>query len=153
MSNSKSIGVAYEDQIIIGGSVDNSPIGASTPSTVVGTTIYASSEIGYTSSALGTVTQSTDKSTGVTLNKSIGRITMNGAQLAANNAASFTLTNSAIGANDSIIVNVSGGGTAAAYTAYISSMTSGSAVVTLRNMTGNNLSEAVILNYAIIHGL
>jgi hypothetical protein len=153
MSNSKSIGVAYEDQIIVGGSVDNSPIGASTPSSVVGTTIYASSEIGYTASALGTVTQSTDKSTGVTLNKSIGRITMNGAQLAANTAVSFTLTNSAIGTNDAIIVNVSGGGTAAAYTTYISSMTSGSAVVTLRNMTAGNLSEAVILNFAIIHGL
>jgi len=153
MSNSKSIGVAYEDQIIIGGSVDNSPIGASTPSSVVGTTIYASTEIGYTASALGTVTQSTDKSTGVTLNKSIGRITMNGAQLAANTAVSFTLTNSAIGTNDSIIVNISGGATAAAYTAYISSMTSGSAVVTLRNLTAGNLSEAVILNYAIIHGL
>ena len=153
MSNSKSIGVAYEDQIIVGGSVDNSPIGASTPSTVVGTTIYASSEIGYTASALGTVTQLTDKSTGVTLNKSIGRITMNNAQLAANTAVSFTLTNSTIGTNDSIIVNISGGGTAAAYTTYISSMTSGSAVVTLRNLTAGNLSEAVILNYAIIHGL
>ena len=153
MSNSKSIGVAYEDQIIVGGSVDNSPIGASTPSSVVGTTIYASSEIGYTASALGTVTQLTDKSTGVTLNKSIGRITMNNAQLAANTAVSFTLTNSAIGTNDSIIVNISGGGTAAAYTTYISSMTSGSAVVTLRNLTAGNLSEAVILNYAIIHGL
>jgi hypothetical protein len=153
MSNSKSIGVAYEDQIIVGGSVDNSPIGTSTPSSVVGTTIYASSEIGYTASALGTVTQLTDKSTGVTLNKSIGRITMNNAQLAANTAVSFTLTNSAIGTNDSIIVNISGGGTAAAYTTYISSMTSGSAVVTLRNLTAGNLSEAVILNYAIIHGL
>jgi hypothetical protein len=120
---------------------------------VVGTTIYASSEIGYTASALGTVTQLTDKSTGVTLNKSIGRITMNNAQLAANTAVSFTLTNSTIGTNDSIIVNISGGGTAAAYTTYISSMTSGSAVVTLRNLTAGNLSEAVILNYAIIHGL
>jgi hypothetical protein len=153
MSNSKSIGVAYEDQIIVGGSVDNSPIGASTPSTMVGTTIYASSEIGYTASALGTVTQLTDKSTGVTLNKSIGRITMNNAQLAANTAVSFTLTNSTISTNDSIILNVSGGATAAAYTTYISSMTSGSAVVTLRNLTAGNLSEAVILNYAIIHGL
>jgi threonine dehydratase len=98
------------------------------------------------------VTQLTDKSTGVTLNKSAGRITMNNAALAGNTAVSFTLTNSIIGSNDAIIVNVSGGGTAAAYTTYISSMTAGSAVVTLRNLTAGSLSEAVILNFAIIHG-
>jgi hypothetical protein len=152
MSNSKSIGVAYEDQQIVGGSVDNSPIGASTPSTVVGTTVYASSEIGYTASASGAVTQSGAKTGGVTLNNSIGRITMNGAELAANTAVSFTLTNSTIGTKDAIIVNVSGGGTAAAYTTYISSMAAGSAVITLRNMTAGALSEAVIINFAIVHG-
>lgn len=153
MSNSKSIGVAYEDQQIVGGSVDNTPIGATTPATVVGTTIYASGEIGYTAAASGAVTQSGAKTGGVTLNNSIGRITMNGAELAANTAVSFTLTNSTIGTKDAIIVNVSGGGTAAAYTTYISSMTAGSAVITLRNMTGGALSEAVILNFAIIHGV
>jgi hypothetical protein len=31
-------------------------------------------------------------------------------------------------------------------------MTTGSAVITLRNMTGSALSEAVILNFATIHG-
>ena len=147
MGNTKSIGVAYSDQDIDGGT-----IGAVTPSTVVGTTVYATTEIGYAAAAEGTVTQLTDKSTGVTLNKSAGRITMNGALLAANTAVSFTLTNSLISSNDAIIVNVSGGGTAAAYTTYISSMTAGSAVVTLRNLTSGDLSEAVVLNFAIIHG-
>lgn len=132
MSNSVATGVAYQDPEF--------------------TTCYASQELGYSSAAQGTVTQLTDKSTGVTLNKSAGRITMNNAALAANTAVSFTLTNSGISANDAIIVNVSGGGTAAAYTTYISSMTAGSAVVTLRNLTGGSLSEAVILNFAIIHG-
>jgi threonine dehydratase len=77
---------------------------------------------------------------------------MNAEALAGNTAVSFTLTNSIIGSNDAIIVNVSGGGTAAAYTTYISSMTAGSAVIALRNLTGGSLSEAVILNFAIIHG-
>jgi hypothetical protein len=152
MSNSIAIGVAYQDQEITGGSLDNSPIGAVTPSTVVGTTVYSTTEIGYTSAAQGTVTQLTDKSTGVTLNKSMGRITMNNAALAGNTAVTFTLTNSIISANDAIIVNVSGGGTAAAYTTYISSMTAGSAAITLRNLTAGSLSEAVIINYSIIHG-
>jgi len=152
MSNSIAIGVAYQDQDITGGSLNNSPIGATTPSTIVGTTVYCTSEIGYTAAAQGTVTQATSKSTGVTLSKSAGRITMNNAELAANTAVSFTLTNTVISANDAIIVNVSGGGTAAAYTVYISSMTAGSAVVTLRNLTAGALSEAVVINFAILHG-
>jgi len=132
MSNTKAIGVSYLDPEF--------------------STCYATEEIGYAAAAQGTVTQATDKSTGVTLNKSAGRITMNAASLAANTAVSFTLTNALISANDAIIVNVSGGGTAAAYTTYISSMTAGSAVVTLRNLTGGALAEAVVLNYAVIHG-
>jgi len=151
-TNTQAIGVAYADQAIVSGQVDGSPIGSVTPSTVVGTTVYCTQEIGYTAAAQGTVTQATSKSTGVTLNKSAGRITMSGVALNANTAATFTLTNSLISANDAIIVNVSGGGTAAAYTTYISSMAAGSADITLRNMTGGNLSEAVVINFAIIHG-
>jgi hypothetical protein len=140
MANNKPIGVAYADQDIVGAD------------TVSAGLVYASTELGYTSAAQGAVTQATDKSTGVTLNKSAGRITMNNAALLGNTAVSFTLTNSVISAKDAIIVNVSGGGTAAAYTTYISSMTAGSAVITLRNLTAGSLSEAVILNFAIIHG-
>lgn len=132
MSNSIATGVAYNDPEF--------------------STVYATEQIGYSTAAQGTVTQATSKSTGVTLNKSAGRITMNGALLAANTAVSFTLTDSLISSNDAIIVNVSGGATAAAYTTYVSSMTAGSAVITLRNLTGGDLSEAVVLNFAIIHG-
>jgi len=131
MPNTQAVGVAYSDPEF--------------------TTCYASQEIGYSAAAQGTVTQATSKSTAVTLNKSAGRITMNGAELAANTAVSFTMNNSLISANDAIIVNVSGGATAGAYTTYISSMTTGSAVVTLRNLTGGALSEAVVINFAIIH--
>ena len=41
MPNSKSIGIAYEDQRIVGGSIDDTPIGANTPSTAVFTAIAA----------------------------------------------------------------------------------------------------------------
>jgi len=132
MPNTQSTGIAYADPEF--------------------TTCFASEQLGYAAGAQGTVTQATDKSTGVTLNKSAGRITMNNAALASNTAVSFTLTNSLISANDVIILNVSGGGTAGAYTTYVSSMTTGSAVITLRNMTGGSLSEAVIINFATIHG-
>lgn len=132
MSNSVATGVAYSDPEF--------------------TTCYASAEIGYSAAAQGTVTQATSKSTGVTLNKSMGRITMNNASLAGGAAVTFTLTNSNISANDVVMVSVSGGGTAGAYWPYVSSQTSGSAVIGLWNSTGGALAEAVIINFAIIHG-
>jgi hypothetical protein len=135
MANTKSIGVAFEDQNISGADY-----------------VYADEQLGYTTAGQGTVTQATSKSTAVTLNKSMGRITMNGAALAGNTAVTFTLNNNLISAKDVIVLNVSGGGTAGAYTTYVSSMTTGSAEVTLRNLTAGSLSEAVIINFATIHG-
>jgi len=156
MSNSIAIGVAYKDQEIVGGTLDNTPIGATTPSTIVGTTVYCTTEIGYTAAAQGTVTQLTDKSTGVTLNKSAGRITMNNAALAGATAVSFILTNSTISANDTMIVNIGSnttGSALGAYTTYVSYLAAGSALITLRNLTAaTSYSEAVVINFAIIHG-
>jgi len=135
MANSQSIGIAYLDQDIIGAQY-----------------IFSNEQIGYGTAAQGTVTQLTDKGTGVTLNKSAGQITMNNAALAGNTAITFTLTNNLISARDVVIMNVSGGATAGAYTSYIASIGTGSAVMTLRNLTSGSLSEAVVINYAIIHG-
>lgn len=136
MSNSVAIGVAYSDPEF--------------------TTVYASQEIGYAAAAQGTVTQLTDKSTGVTLNKSAGRITMNNAALAGATAVSFIFTNSTISANDTIIVNIGSnttGSLAGAYTVYVSHLAAGSTLITLRNLTAaTSYSEAVIINYALIHG-
>jgi hypothetical protein len=150
MGNSRSIGVAYSDQDIDGGT-----IGAVIPAAVTGTTVYATTEIGYSAAAQGAVTQATSKSTGVTLNKSAGRITMNNEALAAGAAASFVLTNNIISINDTIIVNVSSnttGSAAGAYTTYVSYLAAGSALITLRNLTAaTSYSEAVIINFAIIH--
>jgi len=135
MGNTKSIGIAYSDQDINGAD-----------------TLLANSQFGYTAAAQGTVTQATSKSTGVTLNKSAGQITMNNAALAGATAVSFTLTNSLISTNDLLILNVGSGGTAVAYTVYTSSIAAGSAVITLRNMTAaTSLSEAVVINFALIH--
>ena len=134
MSNSKPIGVAFTDQDIIGAQY-----------------ILSDEQFGYTTAAQGSVTQATSKSTAVTLNKSAGRITLNNEALAGNTAVSFTLNNSLLSANDVIILNVGAVGTAGAYTTYVSSMSAGSAVLTLRNLTSGSLSEAVVLNFALIH--
>ena len=148
MGNTKSIGVAYSDQDIDGGT-----IGATTPSTIVGTTVYATSEIGYSTAAQGAVTQATSKSTGVTLNKSAGQITMNDAALANATNVSFTLTNSTISAKDVVVLSVSSGATAGAYNCWISGKATGSCTITLRNLSGGSLSEAVVINFAVIHVL
>jgi hypothetical protein len=147
MGNTKSIGVAYSDQDIDGGT-----IGATTPSTVVGTTVYATTEIGYSAAAQGTVTQATNKSTAVTLNKSAGQITMNNASLTTATNATFTLNNSTISANDAVILTISGGQTTpGSYNVFANSLAAGSVSITLRNISGGSLSEAIVINFAVIH--
>jgi hypothetical protein len=133
-SNTKSIGVAFEDQDIIGSNF-----------------VLAGGELGYTAEASGTVTQLTDKSTGVTLNKSAGQITLNGAALANMTNVSFTLTNNTISAKDVIVLSVASGATAGAYNCWISGKTTGSCTITIRNLSGGSLSEAFVLNFAVIH--
>jgi hypothetical protein len=131
MPNTQAIGVAFADPEF--------------------TTMYASQEIGYSTAAQGAVTQATSKSTGVTLNKSAGQITMSDAALNTLTNVTFTLTNSTLSAKDVLILNVSGAATAGAYNCWVSSMSAGSATITLRNISGSSLSEAVVINYAIIH--
>lgn len=114
-------------------------------------TCYATEEIGYASGAQGAVTQATSKSTGVTLNTSAGRITMNGASLAAGTTVLFTLTNSTLSAKDVLIVNVGSGGTSGAYWPYVANVSAGTAVIGVYNNTAGSLSEAIVLNFAIIH--
>ena len=134
MSNTKPIGVAFTDQDIIGSQY-----------------VLSGEQFGYTADAQGTVTQETSKSTAVTLNKSAGQITMNNAALASVTNVTFTLNNSFISANDILILNVSGGATAGAYNCWVSDLSAGSASITVRNISGGSLSEAVVINFALIH--
>jgi hypothetical protein len=94
----------------------NLALGAITPASVAATGAVTSSGggMGYATGAGGTVTQVTSKSTGVTLNKLCGQITMAASALAANTTASFTLTNSNLAAGDLLILNHVSGGTAGA---------------------------------------
>ncbi len=130
MSNSIAIGVAYSDPEF--------------------STCFITDELGYAASGQGTVTQATSKSTAVTLDKSAGQITMNAASLNASTNVTFTLNNSTIGAKDVLILNVASG-TAGSYNVWVSGLSAGSASITLRNISGGALAEAVQINFAIIH--
>lgn len=135
MANTKPIGVAYSDQDIVGAQY-----------------LLTDEQLGYTAAAQGAVTQLTSKSTGVTLNKPAGVITMNNASLATATNATFTLTNSFISANDTVILTISGGqATAGSYNVFANSLSAGSVSITLRNISGGSLSEAILINFALIH--
>jgi hypothetical protein len=135
MANTKSIGVAFLDQDIVGAQY-----------------LLSDEQFGYTAAAQGTVTQATDKSTAVTLNKPAGRITMNNASLTTATNATFTLNNSFISANDTVILTISGGqATAGSYNVFANGLAAGSVSISLRNISGGTLSEAVVINFAILH--
>jgi hypothetical protein len=135
MANNKSIGVAFLDQDIVGAQY-----------------ILSDEQLGYTAAAQGTVTQLTSKATAVTLNKPAGVITMNNASLNTATNATFTLNNSLISANDTVILTISGGqATPGSYNVFANALSAGSVSITLRNISGGPLSEAVVINYAIIH--
>ena len=100
-------------------------------------------------SGRGTVTQQTNKSTGVTLNAPCGAITMNGAALSADTTVSFTLTNSSIAANDLLVLNHISGGTAGSYVLNAQAA-AGSASINVTNISTGSLSEAIVIGFAII---
>ena len=110
--------------------------------------IGAGKALGYTSG--GAVTQDTDKSTGVTLNTAAGAITMNGAALTAGSEVSFTVTNDKVAATDVVVVNHASAGTAGSYLVQANSLAAGSFAITVSNVSAGDLSEAIVLNYAVI---
>ena len=107
--------------------------------------------VGYATGAGGTVTQATSKTTGVTLNKTTGTITMHNAAMTYNTKVSFTLTNSTIAATDHVVVQHESGGTVGYYFC-TSTPAAGSTVITvyLVGFTTGSLSEAIVLRFSVI---
>jgi hypothetical protein len=134
MGNTKSIGIAYSDQDLYDSD-----------------SVYVKNVLGYSRAAQGTVTQLTNKGTAVTLNKSAGSIVTNAASLGATTTVTFTLNNTFLSANDTLVLTIASGGTAGAYNAYVSGLAAGSATIALRNVTAGALLEAVVINFSIIH--
>ena len=109
--------------------------------------------IGYAAGAGGTVTQATNKATGVTLNKLTGAITMNGAALAAAAEVSFTVTNNQVAATDAVIVNHASAGTGGAYAVHAHTIGAGSFRIMVGNMSAGSLSEAIVIRFLVIKGV
>ena len=139
MANTKSIGIAYLDQNIIGADI------------VQATSIYATTQLGYTNGAFSTATQTGSKASAVTINTSAGQITMSNAQLAPAASVAFTVNCSSVSKYDTIVINIASGGTLYAYLIGVVAVADGSFALNLKNVSNNAYSEALVLNYSVLH--
>ena len=124
-------------------------IGAATGTSLTATGVIASTGtagIGYATGAGGTVTQGTNRTTGVTLDKTTGAITLFSAAGSAT-AATFTVTNSTVAATDVIILNQKSG--TDLYDLMVTAVAAGSFNITFRT-TGGTTTETPVFNFAVI---
>jgi hypothetical protein len=145
---------------IDGGAIDGTTIGAAAVSTIRGSTVLATQGTGYAAGAGGAVTQLTSRTTGVTLNQACGQITLFAGSLAGHEADEFTLTNSEIGANDLVVVNIKSGaaaGTRKYYTVTVTSVSAGSCTISIGNNDNGTLpatgTDTLVLGFAVIKGV
>ena len=124
----------------------NIPAGSVSLSQITGST----TGVGYITGAGGTVTQPTSKSTGVTINKICGAITTNNAALAAGAEVKFTVTNSMVAATDVVVLSIQSGGTSGSYLLTVGAVAAGSFDVVISNASAGSLSQALVINFAII---
>jgi len=127
-------------------------IGAATGTSLTATGVIASTGtagVGYATGAGGTVTQGTSRTTGVTINKTSGAITLFSAAGSAT-AATFTVTNSTVAATDVIILNQKSG--TDLYDLMVTSVSAGSFNITFRT-TGGTTTEQPVFNFAVIKGV
>jgi hypothetical protein len=105
--------------------------------------------IGYATGAGGTVVQGTSRTTGVTLNKTTGSITLFSAA-GTTVATTFTVTNTTVSATDVIILNQKSG--TDLYDLMVTAVGAGSFNITFRT-TGGSTTETPVFNFAVIKGV
>jgi hypothetical protein len=126
-------------------------IGGTAAAAITGTTVKATTSIGYATgaSAGGTVTQSTSRTTGVTLNKITGQITL---FTAAGNVAAYTqfvVSNSTVAATDTIDFQCSS--STNTYITFVTAIAAGSFTVNFISIVGT-ASDAPVFNFNVIKG-
>jgi len=97
-----------------------------------------------------TVTQITNRSTGVTLNATAGQITTDDTSLAAAAEATFTVTNSYVTAKTVPIVALASGA-AATTNVFVTAVAAGSFDITVANMHASTAEDgALVINFALV---
>jgi hypothetical protein len=128
----------------------NLGVASGTSVTATGTVVSTGTAgVGYATGAGGTVVQGTSRTTGVTLNKTTGSITLVSAAGSAT-AATFTVTNSTVAASDVIILNQKSG--TDLYDLMVTAVTAGSFNISFRT-TGGTTTETPVFSFAVIKGV
>lgn len=107
---------------------------------------HATAGIGYATGAGGAVTQATSRTTGVTVNKAAGAITLVSAA-GSTTPASFTVTNSAVAATDVVVLSQKSG--TDKYDLSVSAVGAGSFEITFNTKSGTT-TETPVINFAVI---
>lgn len=116
-----------------------------------------STGIGYRTgvSVGGAVTQTTNRSTGVTLNKLSGQITTDTTSLAAEASAAFVVTNSTVAANDVVVASIASGSNGGNTAVTVSATAAGSFTLRVSNnnaAAGTAETGAIVINFVVIKG-
>lgn len=108
--------------------------------------VFGAGGLGYTTGSGGTVTQGTSRTTGVTLNKTNGAITLVSAA-GSTTFQSFTVTNSTVAATDVIhVVQKSG---TDKYAIWVTAVAAGSFQLTFATLSGTT-TEQPVFNFAVL---
>ena len=109
--------------------------------------------VGYATGAGGAVTQITNRTTGVTLNKITGAITTDTTSLAAEATAKFTVTNSAVAIGDVVVVSERSGSNGGGTIVFCSAVAAGSFGIGVHNgnaAAGTAETGAIVINFVVI---
>ena len=110
-------------------------------------------KFGYTTGAGSTVTQTTNRATGVTINALSGAITTDSTSLAAEASAVFVVTNSFVEIGDVVVLSMRSGSVALNTTPVVSAVANGSFSITIVNnnvAAGTAETGAIVINFAVI---
>ena len=152
VSGSLGAGIVFTEHIASGAVVSDHIAATGVPNSSTylrGDFSWSAAEPAYVAGG-GAVIQATSKATGVTLNTLCGKITMSNAALAAATEVKFVVTNNTVAATDVVVVNIQSVGTAGAYFVGVAAVGAGSFTIYLGNCSAGSLSQAVVLNFAVI---
>lgn len=103
----------------------------------------------------GTVTQQTNRTTAVTLDKLTGQITTNNAALAAEATADFVVNNVHVKAEDVVLLSIKSGSNGGGTLAQVIGVANGSFTIRIHNgnvAAGAAETGAIVINYVVIRG-
>ena len=109
-------------------------------------TVFGAGGLGYSTGSGGAVTQGTSRTTGVTLNKTNGAITLFSAAGVAT-YTTFTVTNSTVAATDTVIACQKSGTNT--YEVFVTAVAAGSFNITFASVSGT-ATDSPVFNFAVI---